>query len=44
VHSVISELRSNKRECIMTAISNEASRGIIKDLSMFVDSVVELGK
>jgi hypothetical protein len=41
-HSIISAMRSNGTKLIFTCLKDDAQTELIKDLSMFVDSITEL--
>jgi hypothetical protein len=42
VHSIVSKIRDVNKKCVMTSLSEDAGKSILKDLSMFVDKVIVL--
>ena len=42
-HSIISAFRSREVKAVLTCLEGDVGSELIKDLSMFVDKVVELG-
>lgn len=41
-HSVITDVRSSKTKCLFIALKEDTETELVKDLSMFVDKVIEL--
>ena len=42
VHSIISNIRVKGKSCVFTILKEDLSSELVKDLSMFVDKIVEL--